>query len=667
MNRGFKKYYNEGYNNAKEALKKKGNLCRYYLYVFVSLLSYLFIFAKPVIDMAGVRLLKMIRADKEIAVSKAISSSDNAKSYWTSMLAYVIKGLMILAIILVIAILGFALAGFGYAIYSASAFSDELYYLPIIFMIPAVVILAIFIIALPILTVPISYIADTNPNMGASKVLFLSVDSLKKTGKGTLFLSYLIEGLIKLIFILIPFGFYAYLYNNLLSEPAEVMGIMIGVAILVTIVDAIVYVLFITKFIVGLKLSRILLFEDLVLDNFNGAKRLTGIEFKEEKSEYKSKLERLFDHTDGSHKDASLLSQLREINATRVNKDTSNIELTLEEMAVINAIPESDLSDMKALKEELELQIEAASSVENEEIVDESFEEVIEPEADEIIEENIEPVEEEITEAFEALEIPQDEIIEGAIEESFDPEANEIIEEEIEPEAIINDEVVEEIAIESQAEAIDNEIEEAKVEEIIEEPQELTDEELELLNAIPSTEYDDDMKKLMDELRAFEEMHQDLDEDEIKNLDEASLFNNEVENTEIGFDPANISEEEIEKMLNEVGDDLYNEGDEIALSDEELDILNSIPDGASQSEEIVYVDEDGNPIEIADDEIITEEEIVYVDEDGNPIELNENVELEESDSLEFESFINSLDEQQNVEDSTIKPKRGRKKKEKEGE
>lgn len=655
MNRGFKKYYNEGYNNAKEALKKKGNLCRYYLYVFVSLLSYLFIFAKPVIDMAGVRLLKMIRADKEIAVSKAVSSSDNAKSYWTSMLAYVIKGLMILAIILVIAIIGFALAGFGYAIYSASAFSDELYYLPIIFMIPAVVILAIFIIALPMLTVPISYIADTNPNMGASKVLFLSVDSLKKTGKGTLFLSYLIEGLIKLIFILIPFGFYAYLYNNLLSEPAEVMGIMIGVAILVTIAAAIVYVLFITKFIVGLKLSRILLFEDLVLDNFNGAKRLTGIEFKEEKPEYKSKLERLFDHTEGSHKDASLLSQLREINATRVNKDTSNSELTLEEMAVINAIPESDLSDMKAEREELELQIEAASSVENEEIVDEIIEDVIEPEADEIIEEKIEPVDEEITEAFEDVEIPQEEIIE------------EVKGEEIEPEAIINDEVVEEIAIESQAEAIDNEIEEAKVEEIIEEPQELTEEELELLNAIPSTEYDDDMKKLMDELRAFEEMHQDLDEDEIKNLDEASLFNNEVENTEIEFDPANISEEEIETMLNEVGDDLYNDGNEIALSDDELDILNSIPDGASQSTEIVYVDEDGNPIEIADDEIITEEEIVYVDEDGNPVEVNENVELEESDSLEFESFINSLDEQQNVEDSTIKPKRGRKKKEKEGE
>ena len=93
---------------------------------------------------------------------------------------------------------------------------------------------------------------------------------------------------------------------------------------------------------------------------------------------------------------------------------------------------------------------------EEQEIVDEIIEEAIEPEADEIIEENIEPVEEEITEAFEDVEIPQEEIIEEAIEE------------EIEPEAIINDEVVEEIAIESQTEAIDNEIEEAKVEEIIE-------------------------------------------------------------------------------------------------------------------------------------------------------------------------------------------------------
>lgn len=657
MNRGFKKYYKEGYNNAKEALRKKGNLCRYYLYVFVSLLSYLFIFVKPVIDMAGVRLLKMIRADKEIAVSKAISSSDNAKSYWTCLLAYIIKGLMILAIILVIGLIGFALAGFGYAIYSASAFSDELYYLPIIHMIPAIVILAIFIIALPILTVPISYIADTNPNMGASKVLFLSVDSLKKTGKGTLFLSYLIEGLIKLIFILIPLGFYAYLYNNLLSEPAEVMGIMIGVAILVTIVDAIVYVLFITKFIVGLKLSRILLFEDLVLDNFNGAKRLTGIEFKEEKSEYKSKLERLFDHTDSSHKDASLLSQLREINATRVNKDTSNIELTLEEMAVINAIPESDLSDMKAEKEELELQIEAASSVENEEIVEEIFEEAIEPEVDEIIEEAIEPKANEI--------IEENEIIEDAVEP--DGVATELDHQEAIENDIVDEVIAEEIAIESQAEAIENEIEEVDQTEENTIEQELTEEELELLNAIPSTEYDDDMKKLMDELRAFEEMHKDLDEDEIKNLDEDSLFNNDVENAEIEFDPANISEDEIEKMLNEVKDDLYHEADEIQLSDDELDILNSIPDADISSEEIVYVDEDGNPIEIADDEIITEEEIVYVDEDGNPVEINENVELEETDSLEFESFINSLDEQQNVEDSTIKPKRGRKKKEKEGE
>lgn len=649
MNRGFKIYYKEGYNASKEALKKKGNLCRYYLYVLVNLLSCLMIFIKPVVDMAGIRLLKMIRSDKDIAVSKSISGSDNSKSYWTCLLAYLIKGLMILAIILAIGLLGLALAGFGYAIYSASAFSKELYNLPIIFMVPAIAILVIFLLALPMLTAPISYIVDTNPNMGASKVLFCSIDALKKDGKRTLLISYLLEVLIKILFLVIPIGLLAYLNSNLLSEPAEVVGLMIGITILVIIAEIIVYILFVTKFVLALKLSRVLLYEDLVLDNFNGTKRLTGIEFKEEKPEYKSKLERLFDNTEGSSKDFNILNELREINSTRVLEDNTIPELSEEERLVINAIPESDLSDMQKEREELEIQIEEASVIEAKEISQEEIEEIVEPVAEEIIEEQQEEIEAEAEEP-----IAQDELMDDAYEASKE---DEIIIEEIEAKAVLE-------SVNPVDEAIENELTE-DVEEIIEERQELTEEELELLNAIPSTEYDDDMKELMDELRAFEEKHQDLDDDEIKALDSEELFNSENDIQEDNeFNPESITEEEIEEMINEVGDDLFVDTQESELSADELDILNSIPDAV---EEIVYVDEEGNPIEIDDNSIIEDEEIMYVDEEGNPVDVDMS-QIEESPVVdEFESFINSLETQDITEEVEEKPKRGRRKKTKEGE
>lgn len=666
MNRGFKTYYKEGYKASKETLKKKGNLLRYNLFIIMSFLTYLVIIFKPVMDMAKTRLLKLVRNDKEITISKAIQASDNAKSFWTCLIGQVVKGLMIASVILAIILVSCLLFLLGIAIYTAASLAEELKILPFIFAAPGAILIIIILCFIPIATAPIGYVVDTNPNMGVSKVLFASVDALKKDGKRTIFVSYLLESLIKIVFILIPV-IPAIVFSQLSVDITEA-ALLITLLIVILIVDIVVYILVMSKFMLAFKVSRLLLLEDLVLDNFNGTKRLTGIEFKVDNKNTKNKLEMLFDST--NNRNISVLSDLREINGTVINNEeqqettkADSEEFTKEELEVLNAIPQSDLGDMQDLANEINEKIkeEAALTEETNLEAEDSKDELEENNVatDSNLEEKVEAIiEEEIIE--EELELPNStpDITDGDNGLANEVEEAEMFEEEIE-EISLTPET-------SNRDDSNTEAEEVK----------LSDEEIEAINSIPSAEYDNDTKELLDELRAFEEMHQDLTEEELEELEQSLQEpHNEIDQEESNIEDNNLVEadnellEEEESVEEEYKEQVTDEPDvnEVSqLSDEELELLNAIPetDSSVVEEEIMYVDEDGNPINIDEHEFV-EEEIVYVDEDGNPIEP-ENI-ITETD--EFENFVNNLDElsTQNeevepTEEVVEKPKRGRKKK-----
>lgn len=265
MNKGFTAYYKEGYKAAKNTFKNNGNLLKYYAYVLMSLLSNLLIFTKPITDIMGFRLLKMIKNDENINLLEATELTDNRKIYWTYLVAKSIKALMYIGIILTIALAGGLLFLIGLSLYPISGLSIR----PNVFVISVAIVLAIFIIAIPLTSVPVGCVVENNDSIGASKVASYSVNKLKKSGKLTWIIAYILEYLIKIIFIAILVSLAGAMISMLRVEEFTNVGPFFLIALLLSISVILIYLLFCNKVVVALKLLRVMLYEDIVLADKN--------------------------------------------------------------------------------------------------------------------------------------------------------------------------------------------------------------------------------------------------------------------------------------------------------------------------------------------------------------------------------------------------------------
>lgn len=265
MNKGFIAYYKEGYKAAKNTFKNNGNLLKYYAYVLMSLLSNLLIFTKPITDIMGFRLLKMIKNDENINLLEATELTDNRKIYWTYLVAKSIKALMYIGIILTIALAGGLLYLLGLSLYAISG----LFIPPIVFVISLAIVLAIFIIVILLTSVPVGCVVENNDSIGASKVASYSVNTLKKSGKLTWIIAYILEYLIKIVFIAILASLAGAMNSMLRVEEFTNVGPFFLIALLLSISVILIYLLFCNKVVVALKLIRVMLYEDIVLDDTN--------------------------------------------------------------------------------------------------------------------------------------------------------------------------------------------------------------------------------------------------------------------------------------------------------------------------------------------------------------------------------------------------------------
>ena len=111
----FKNYYLDGIKNSYKSLyKRKTNIFKYYICIFIYILSIPLFILKPVVNMGIFRFGEQINDDNDIDLTTITKSCDNPKNYFTALFACLIKIFIITGIILVLLAIAGVLALIGY-------------------------------------------------------------------------------------------------------------------------------------------------------------------------------------------------------------------------------------------------------------------------------------------------------------------------------------------------------------------------------------------------------------------------------------------------------------------------------------------------------------------------------------------------------------------------
>ena len=141
----FKNYYKNAFKTSNKTLKNKENFLKYYVFSFMTLLSYLLWFIRPIYKIVQKRMLKYVAENNNVEISRSFEIADKPILYWKQVAAKVSKGLMVFGIGLVYIVVAALLLLFGYALYSL--FNDSsLSFLIFIFAIPAVIAFVVYIL-----------------------------------------------------------------------------------------------------------------------------------------------------------------------------------------------------------------------------------------------------------------------------------------------------------------------------------------------------------------------------------------------------------------------------------------------------------------------------------------------------------------------------------------
>ncbi len=270
MNRGFKTYFKEGLIKSYKTFKKKGNYLRYYLYWIASMVGKIIPFVSAAFLLADVRIARLAKNHEQIAVARSFESIDNRESIRTMLWTSVIVCLLFISGVLFIGLFGLLSYLLAQSIITASNSSAAS-----ILIFPAVILLLVFMILYPLFMAPTSYIVDTNNEIGVSNVIFNSIDSMKRTGKWT----YTLINIVGLLPGLLIFTFGIILFI-ILVQTSDI-GFIIG-SLLLFLFMALVLIVGPVFGMAG-RIATILLFEDIVLDDFNRTKNISGVNIQKVK------------------------------------------------------------------------------------------------------------------------------------------------------------------------------------------------------------------------------------------------------------------------------------------------------------------------------------------------------------------------------------------------
>ena len=335
MNRGFKQYFKESFKSSFEDLKRFSNFLKYLLFMVVNFFATLCIFVKPITDMGSVRMTKQLRDGKDVVISATITTADKPRSYWTYMLVTLMQVFIKLGIfVLILLLIGFS-ALFGYM--GMLMVGDTGYtILLIIFIIPSIILMAAFLLGIKYFMVSPAYLVDTYPNLDGAKVLYSSLESLKKTGKRTLIANDLVHYGICLV-ALLPLAILALIFSAFDADFTT------GLAMLFILLDVVVLVSLLPVLHLSHSKVKLALFDDIALDDKTATQNIVHLQIdkfnREKTTPLNKKLLDLFEDEGQAALEAKLF--------TEAPKEVETLEEDILEEDVLdeNVVVEENLED----------------------------------------------------------------------------------------------------------------------------------------------------------------------------------------------------------------------------------------------------------------------------------------------------------------------------------
>ena len=415
MNRGYKFYYRNALRQSGKAIiVNKGHL-KYYIYLLIEMLARLTLIFSPLISLSNIALAKEIKNNGKVNPFKALSSSNTFKSFWAIVLAGILKFLMFLAGLIIFALLTAALGAIGLAIASLSN-SIQPAACAILFALPGMIATVVYCIVYPIFFSPVTYIIETNPDLGYGKAMEICYKAMKEKGFFTYLAILLWPTLLNVAFAIVNIAIGAGLI--LLFQQSKGF-IFFAIVITMIVVSALVYFLPILD--LTTRTAHVWLLDDIIdLQEKEVVQSTRGIYVKDFKSDkvgienIKNNLIRLFDNTsdldneieeETVKSDEEEVEQQEEVQVSNVEEVETPaeevVETPVEEVVEIpteETVEEIEVTEDKSAQEEqeLETQIEETNNQEQEEKT-ETVEEVAEQ--TEVVSEELkeeEPVVEEV-------------------------------------------------------------------------------------------------------------------------------------------------------------------------------------------------------------------------------------------------------------------------------
>jgi len=623
MERKFRNYYKIGLKNSYNTLyKRKINIFKYYVCLFIYIISIPLFILKPVVNMGIFKLGSQVNEDNDIEVTNLVKSSDNPKNYFTCLFASIMKILIILGVVLGLAFIGGILALIGLAIMKLG--SSNNYIAPILFASPAILAILCFIIYVPIRLAEMGYIVNSNNDINASNALNISFISFKKQGKMNKFLIILVNCSIKVLYLAI-FGTIAALPIIVKNNNTN-----LAITLLLSVLFIIPFIIFAPLFTLSTISSLTMLNDDVVSDTLTDIVKATNVKFnyisKDGDLTEDEKLEYLFDNAKDykpTMSDLRLLDSLAVVNEDGKTIDSENKEPKKKKE---KAVKEKKIKENKEVKKAEETPIDV-SNIEKVETTELEYKE--DPSKDIDVDDIESTPTTELTAKEEKALLKQ-----KAKEEKKAKKAKKQEEKETPSTGVVEEEKPTDEVVEK--------VEETPVkEEIVEEKQEEPTE-------APSTE-NNDVEEVLEEtteelIDEPEEVKEDVIEESIEPLEEEKVDESIEETKEESTEPIEEIKEEPE---------IVEPIEEPTIENEETkEEKETIEETTDSVEEVTPIEQ---PTEEKVDEPVEEQnEVVEEKVEEEPITeaTNDNTEEQADDAFDFDLF-GETEEQKNEEEDVL--------------
>lgn len=256
MNKGLKAYLKLGLLASKKVIKgRKVSRFKFYFLWLATLLSYIFVLPAPSFIQANIRMDKQNAEKNTYELTKIFVDTDNPKAYWTTLMAFVIKIILLISGVALIGGVAFLLFYVGSLLATVTGVVLLAYLLPV----PAVIGLVVYVAGFRLMFAPLFYYLNDNSDLSITKAFNASIRTMKEQGKRTLFLLDLIHLLINGLYLGVGgfVGFY------LLSQPTDSLKI---IGVLVIIVLLVIYIFFASRLGIAHRVAKLLLLQDIMID-----------------------------------------------------------------------------------------------------------------------------------------------------------------------------------------------------------------------------------------------------------------------------------------------------------------------------------------------------------------------------------------------------------------